>query len=172
VKRLKKPTTVVLLVAMVTVAGCGQPPKKRQFNHKVAEANERLSNKARNFYKVIQPIGTGVAVQGSQAQSALTEIETALRDIRKEFDKMPPPLGSPKGAVMLQKYQAFLSTQQSIVDSCLKPIVAIIENASIADKWNRITPLLRKADDLERDSYNTLSASQREFAEAHKLKLQ
>jgi hypothetical protein len=171
---LTKRVLVLLLAVLIVLSGCNQPPKKRKFNNNIARANQQLSSKGRAFYKAIHPIGKGEAIQASSARSALNDIEKYVAELNKEYGSMPPPTGSPKGAALMEKYRNFLKTQQAIVDSCLKPIVAAIENprlGSPAEKWAVISPLLKKADELESVSYNVLSHAQKDYANEHKFTL-
>jgi len=158
-------TCLALVILVVGLTGCGQPPKKKQFNNMIARANADLKSKAQAFYKVIQPIGEGKQVTAAQARGELSAMETALNDIKAKFDKMKPPVNSPKGEVLLDKYRAFLKTQENIIDSCFKPIVSAIERGQ--PDWNYIAARLKAADGLESDAYNALATAQKEYAKAH-----
>jgi hypothetical protein len=172
-----KPThrAALLLLVLLTAAGCGVPPKKMRFNNMMARTNQELASNGKSFYKAIQPIGTGQAVPASQARSALTSCENTVRAAQSTYARLLPPSNSSNGPDMLAKYRTFLNTQDSIVDSCLKPIVKIIEDdqryPTPQDKWAAIDPLLRKADELEAKAYRDLSAAQQAYAKEHNFRL-
>jgi hypothetical protein len=172
-----KPThrTALLLLVLLTAAGCGVPPKKMRFNNQMARTNHELATNGKSFYKAIQPIGTGQAVPASQARSALSACETTVRNAQSTYAGMLPPNNSSNGSDLLAKYRTFLNTQDSIVDSCLKPIVRIIEDdqryPTPNEKWSEIAPLLRKADELEAKAFRDLTAAQQAYAKEHNFRL-
>jgi hypothetical protein len=175
-RRYSPAVLLLCLMSLVTVvAGCSPPPKKRTFNNNMARANKSLESRARNFYSQIYPLGTGKAVAATAARGALTDCEKELRDVKSQFSGMRGPANSNMGSDLVAKYQEFLTAQQSILDNCFKPIVAIVENNGTypdpASKWAAIEPLLRKADEIEKPAWDAVNRLQRAYAEEHKLSI-
>jgi len=156
---------LVLGILLVGLTGCGQPPKKKQFNNMIARANNELKEKATAFRKAIEPLSTGGQVTGAQARGALNAVESTFNEIKTKFDKMKPPVNSPRGQDLLDKYRAFLKTQENIIDSCFKPIVSAIERGE--RDWNYINGRLKAAEALEGGAYKDLTNAQSEYAKAH-----
>jgi hypothetical protein len=167
---------LAILLGLLTLAGCGKGrPKKMQFNNMMARQNKRMADTAKAFYKVIQPIGgSGATVDPSRARSALNDCATALKDAQNAFDGLGAPVNSPAGESLLSRYNAFLRAEQDILDTCLKPIVQIIEdNGNYPDpgtKWAAISKLLREIDAKEKNAWGDLNRAQQEYAKAHKYR--
>jgi hypothetical protein len=174
VRRLTRACLLLLLIGMLAAVGCSQPPKKMRFNNMMGRANQELKGKATAFYKVISPLGKGQPVAATEARSALNTVQNTFNDVKKDFDRLRPPVNSPAGATLLEKYRAFLKAEESILDTCYKPMVAIIEDdrayPSPGEKWAAISALLKKADDLEREPYAEVSTAHREYMKQHKFR--
>ncbi len=167
--------TLVVLLGLLTLAGCTKArPKKLKFNNMMARANQKMAEAGRNFYKVIHPISSGQTLAPNKARNALNDCETALKEAQKEFDGLGAPVNSPAGDTMLGRYNAFLKAEQDVLDSCLKPIVQIIEdNGQYPDpgsKWAAISAKLKEIDAKDKGAWNDLYRAQQEYAKAHKLR--
>ena len=174
-RRLTQACRVLVLLGLAGLLGCNQPPKKMQFNNMIARTNADLKGKAVAFYKVVVPLSKGEQVTPASARSSLGDVEKTLAEARKKFDSLKPPVNSPKGEAMLEKYRTFLKVEQDIVDGCFKPAVTAIEDnqnyPTPNAKWGAIRTLLEKADAIERDSYRALAAAQKDYVDAHKFKM-
>jgi hypothetical protein len=164
---------MVLAALVVAPVACSLPARPMAFNNMMARANQRLNEEAKKFNKAVSPLGSNAAADTAAAQSAYNSIQTTLQDLKKEFDNVRPPLGSEAGSTMLQKYQEFLQTEQSIFDTCLTPAVqALQDNARYPDaasKWAVIGPLLTKAGQMERPVLDSLGAAQKAYTESYKF---
>lgn len=164
---------LILGTLIVGVVGCQQPPKPIQFSNMIAKTNQKLSEGAKKFYKAIEPLKAGAPADTSSMQSAYNEISSTLRDAREQFSKISPPFNSEKGPDLLEKYQNFLTSQQTIFDSCITPMQRIVQdNATYPDpgaKWVAIFPLLGRATQEEATAMAALKKSHEDYCKSHVL---
>src|SRR4051794_1643799 len=56
---LTRAVGLLVLALLVLTAGCSKPPKKRQFNNKLARRNAAHAAAAKEFYTKVAPLGNG-----------------------------------------------------------------------------------------------------------------
>lgn len=157
----------LVVFGLILAVGCAPPPKKRQFNNILAKLNVDLSTSAKAFQKTVAPLEAGAAVSPNNVRSAADNCKKALKDVQEVFDDTSSPVGSVSARTMRSKYADFLKTQHTIYSDCFVRIVEIVEANKGRGGWDKIGPLLKRADDLEKDAYDALVAAQREFGEKH-----
>lgn len=130
---------LALLAALA--AGCRFiPPKPAAFNNMIAKSNEKLAEVAQKFKEATDKL------DAAKARQAANEADKLVNDLIKEYDG----LSSPKhGSSFLAKYREFLKKQRQIVDECMKPAVAVLEDNKLypepRDKREKLSNLLENA---------------------------
>jgi hypothetical protein len=162
-----------LVVVGFIVSGCSQPPKPMRFNNMIAQANSELGEAAKKFKKAVEPLGNGQPADAG-ARTAYNEIKSLLEALKKKFDKMKPPVNSPSGEALLEKYREFLENQQEIFDQFFTPMMAAVDNNALspADKWSEIQPKFAQITQKEDPVRNTLLKLQDDYAKSHNLEPQ
>jgi hypothetical protein len=161
------------LTGLILAVGCNQPPKPMRFNNTMARANKRLAEAAKKFNKAIIPLKTSQPADLEAARGAYTEMQVALTEITKEYAAARPPVNSPLGREMLEKYRDFLKTEQEVFDACITPMWEAIQDdkkyPDAARKWEAVEPLLTKARDTEREAWMAVRKAQFDYCNHYKL---
>jgi hypothetical protein len=168
---LARAVGLLVVALLVVTAGCSKPPKKRQFNNKLARRNADHASAAKELYKEIAPLANGQMVSSAGPRTALDKCQKALSTTQSMMLDLSPPRGSIAGRDMYNVYKEFVASQQKIYDECFVPIVAIVEDnrryPTPGAKWAAISPLLQQVDKIEKPAYDALMKAQQEFSAAH-----
>jgi hypothetical protein len=169
VKRLPHLTGAVVLAAGLLAAGCNIPPKPMKFNNDMAKANQRLASAAKEFAKKLEPLSKGQPVASGEVRSAYQAMSSALASVRKDYEEMLSPNRSKFGDALLEKYKAFLTGQQKILDGPMKQISQIAEDPGKdpGTKWREIEPLIQQCAQDEQQWIGEVSKVQGDFARDH-----
>jgi hypothetical protein len=160
---------LLVVLGLVLAVGCA-PPKKRQFNNKLARWNSELAQAGKAFYKAISPLGEGQIITVLNAKAALLTCKSALGKVQDEFAYTRAPANTVTGRVLRARYREFLEVQQKIYDECFVKIVDVVENKDVPNgpaKWAVIDPLFQKAVQWEKESFDKLMEAQKEYADKH-----
>ena len=168
---LARAVGLLVVALLVATTGCSKPPKKRQFNNKLARRNAAHAAAAKEFYTKIAPLANGQPVSASEPRAALDKCQKELSTTQSMMLDLSPPRASIAGRDMYNVYREFVASQQKIYDESFAPIVAIVEDnrryPTPGAKWSAISPLLQKADQIERPAFDALMKAQQEFSTAH-----
>jgi hypothetical protein len=163
---------LLLVPAALAAAGCSAPPKPLRFNNMMARANAKLSAAAKSFGKTLEPLANGRPADPGAVRSAYRNMESALKEVKAEFDELKPPLNSGNGQEMLDKYKEFLRGQENVLSSVASRVVQIVETPMApGQQWAQIQPLLAQAPAIESQTLTALKGVQDKYAQSHKLKL-
>src|SRR5262249_2931568 len=134
------PGALALVVGLLLAAGCKAPPKPARFNNDISRANQKLAGAGKEFRSKLEPLSKGQQVNAGDARTAYQAGATAVAAVKKDYDEGLVPNRSSSAPAVLDKYKAFLSGQQKIVDGPMKLIVAIVEdpNKDPGTKWREI----------------------------------
>src|SRR5262245_33475725 len=111
---LARAVALLVLAVLVLTTGCSKPPKKRQFNNRLAKRNAEHAAAAKDLYKEISPLSNGQAVSPSGPRSALDKCQKTLSTTQAIMLDLSPPRGSIAGRDMYNVYKEFVSSQQKI----------------------------------------------------------
>jgi hypothetical protein len=160
----------VAVAGLLALGGCQAPPKPGKFNNDMARASQKLSNAAKEFRKKLEPLSQGKPVSASDVRSAYQAAASALASVRKDYDDPLVPGRSKAAPALLEKYKAFLSGQQKILDGPYKEILAIAEGpGDPVTKWKQLEPLFQQAWDEETKWSGELNKVQQDYAKEHNL---
>jgi hypothetical protein len=160
----------MLAALVVAPAACSLPAKPMTFNNSMARGNQRLADDAKKLNKAVTPLGTNGSADVAAAKSALSSIQSTLKGLKAEFDDVRAPMGSEAAGSLLDRYRDFLQVEQTILDTCLTPIVQALDDPRYPDpasKWQVISPLLNKAAELESPATFALGEAQKAYAAAY-----
>src|SRR5262249_31070652 len=116
---------LVLLAGLVVSVGCAARPKPARFNNDMARANQRLAAEGKAFYKTLAAFREkGEAPDPRRVRSAYQSLESALAEVKKEYERARTPVKNEGlAADLLAKYKDFLEVQQKLIDG---PILRIV----------------------------------------------
>ncbi len=173
-KRLSR--TVVLAAVLLLLSlegGCkGPPPSRIALNDRMAMANARLANAALKFKKTLED---GLRDKpGGKADSATVRrdfnaVKNAISETQKEFGNMSLPARPSKNApALLQAYQEFLKTEETICNTRFQRAVQLAESGS---DWKQIDDEFQAAYMEEQPVLSKVRDVQKAYADEHFYRL-
>jgi hypothetical protein len=173
-KSVRTAALLLLAGALVATAACQPPSKPIKFNNEMARSNDGLLLAAKAFRRILKDeVMAGKEGGAKRLRGQYDNIAVAVKELRKKYDRVRPPIGSAQGRVLLEKYREFLDDQQKMVDGPLLEIVTIAESGNLDGATvTKIEELKAKILEEEGRSINVLTEAQNLYAEEKRFKPQ
>jgi len=176
---IMKPNPHLLLHAllaglMILVTGCRMPAKPKKFNNTIARGSKQLGDDARRMQKAMEPLlkgNTPNPPEVSTAREACDAIKNHLASLIKEADEIVPPVNSPEGDVLLDKYREYLKKEQEIYDRHFTKMLQIIQDNrySLEDKKTTLTSMLSVVSNDEAPALERLRKAQKAYCKVNEM---
>jgi hypothetical protein len=176
--RYHRLASLLLLGGVLLVPGCKPPPSKAKFNNGIAEANQKLGQRAMIYRKTLVPQTIKEfdpdKVDRTALGTAWDEMDKALRDVKDKYadPDFVLPRRSPASEALKTTYDDYLTAQSTILDLA-KDINDALADPKLdkAEKKKKVEGLLDEIRKTEDAAFKKLEDAQKGVAEAHNFRV-